>query len=140
MQLVPVQRNLFIKLYLLAQSYGWKSAGTLPPEKDDQTWRGGYISNDGQLVKAKDAEAWCAALERAMGEASASTWKETPLARVRKFAVFLHRWCARNSVKIEYNMKVGCYCRCMCPLNAYRSRRPWCKSETNRPAWSPHSH
>ena len=80
--------DLFIELYLLAQNYGWKPAGTSPPREDDRTWRGGYISNDGQLVEAKDAQAWGAALKKAMEEAPASTWREIPISRVREFADF----------------------------------------------------
>jgi hypothetical protein len=81
--------DLFVRLYLLAKSYGWKPAGTAHPNiKKVETWGGGYISNDEQLVKAKDAQAWGAALKKAMEEAPASTWREIPIARVREFADF----------------------------------------------------
>lgn len=55
--------------YLLetADAYGWRPEGTLPPPYYiyDREWNGSYFSNDWQEVRATDAAAMAAALERA---------------------------------------------------------------------------
>lgn len=57
-------------LYLwLADSYGWKRAGTLPPPGVAAgAWEGSYGSNDGQLVTEPDAAAIAAALQRSLAD------------------------------------------------------------------------
>jgi hypothetical protein len=54
-------------LLSLAEAYGWQPAGTLPPlEFSSEEWRGGYFSNDGQLVTSEDAHALAKALQLAL--------------------------------------------------------------------------
>jgi len=73
-----VNHGGWYKILDLAQHHGWSPAGTLPPptwirmdgtpaqEADGQeSWRGGYISNEGQLVTAADAANMATALEAA---------------------------------------------------------------------------
>ena len=49
----------------LADAYGWKRAGTMPPTGVAAgEWEGGYSSNDGQRVTAEDATLFASALER----------------------------------------------------------------------------
>jgi hypothetical protein len=56
----------------LAESYGWKPAGTAPPKGVRRTkWNGayddgGYHTNDGQLVTAADAAALAEALQKGL--------------------------------------------------------------------------
>ena len=53
-----------------ATSSGWKPLGTSKPklwsDGGDGIWKGGYDTNDGQRVLAKDARALADALERAL--------------------------------------------------------------------------
>jgi hypothetical protein len=53
----------------LAEAYGWKPAGSLPPEgvKADQ-WEGAYDTNDGQRVTKEDAVSMAAALDRVLAD------------------------------------------------------------------------
>ncbi len=53
----------------LAESYGWRPTGTLPPEgvAADQ-WSGCYDSNDGQHVRRDDAIALAVALSSALAD------------------------------------------------------------------------
>jgi hypothetical protein len=49
----------------LADDYGWKRLGTLPPEGvAGGEWDGGYSSNDGQRVTAEDATLFASALQQ----------------------------------------------------------------------------
>ena len=53
----------------LGFAHGWRPHGTECPDdflEDMDDWGGGYTSNDGQWVTAEDADAWAAALERAL--------------------------------------------------------------------------
>ncbi len=53
----------------LAEAYGWKPAGTLPPAGiTENAWSGQYDSNDGQRVTAADALALGGALDRALAD------------------------------------------------------------------------
>jgi hypothetical protein len=59
------------KLLRLAESYGWRPAGTTLPEAElkwmpDGRWDGSYTSNDGQTVVAADARSLAEALDRAV--------------------------------------------------------------------------
>ena len=61
----------------LALENGWEPAGTLAPldwcdtesGHDPEQWGGGYCTNDGQYVTAKDARAMADALERSLNHA-----------------------------------------------------------------------
>lgn len=48
----------------LADAYGWKPKGTLPPENydDDGAWHGRYDLKEGQIVSEQDAKALIEAL------------------------------------------------------------------------------
>lgn len=68
-------RQFWGKALELAQIYGWRPAGTCPPREIDfyqlnAEWSGRYFTNDGQMVKAEDARALAAALERALDHIS----------------------------------------------------------------------
>src|SRR5688572_961928 len=53
----------------VAEAYGWKKAGTEPPEGLSQTqWSGAYDTSDGQRVTESDAVALAAALRRASAD------------------------------------------------------------------------
>lgn len=59
------------KLLRLAESYGWRPAGTTLPQSEirwmpEGRWNGNYATNDRQTVAAADAQALAAALERAV--------------------------------------------------------------------------
>jgi hypothetical protein len=73
-------RQFWGKALELAQIYGWRPAGTCPPRHIDfyqlnAEWSGRYFTNDGQMVKAEDARALAAALERALDHISDATEK-----------------------------------------------------------------
>jgi hypothetical protein len=64
-------RQSWTKALELARLYGWKPIGTLRPAicdfyKLEADWSGTYLTNDGQTVKAEDAYALAAALERSL--------------------------------------------------------------------------
>jgi hypothetical protein len=64
-------RQAWAKALELARLYGWQPMGTRPPSIPDfdelgADWTGTYLTNDGQVVKAEDARALAAALERAL--------------------------------------------------------------------------
>lgn len=64
-------RQFWTKALELAKLYGWKPVGTRPPSHLDfyqigAEWDGGYLTNDGQTVKAEDAHALAAALHRSL--------------------------------------------------------------------------
>ncbi len=66
-------RQFWAKALELAQVYGWKPQGTRPPTHIDfydlcAEWDGRYLTNDGQTVKAEDARALAAALERSLDD------------------------------------------------------------------------
>jgi hypothetical protein len=66
-------RQFWAKALELAQLYGWKPLGTHPPSHLDfyellAEWDGRYFTNDGQTVKAEDARALAAALERSLDD------------------------------------------------------------------------
>jgi hypothetical protein len=66
-------RQFWAKALELAGSYGWKPLGTRPPAHLDfhqlgAEWDGGYLTNDGQTVKAEDALSLAAALERSLDD------------------------------------------------------------------------
>ena len=66
-------RQFWAKALELAQLYGWKPLGTRPPSGLDfyellAEWDGRYFTNDGQTVKAEDARALAAALERSLDD------------------------------------------------------------------------
>jgi len=54
----------------LAEEYGWRAAGTLPPEDmaEPESWPKTYDSNDGQWVSAEDGQALAQALQSALGD------------------------------------------------------------------------
>ena len=61
----------------LAEFYGWQPLGTQPPSERDlhelnAEWDGNYLTNDGQIVKAKDAFSLAAALETSLNDISES--------------------------------------------------------------------
>ena len=55
----------------LAGEYGWRAAGTLPPDgmPDSDSWPKTYDSNDGQWVSCEDTEALARALQAALDDA-----------------------------------------------------------------------
>lgn len=66
-------RQGWTKTLELARLYGWQPMGTLPPAiydfpKLEADWNGTYLTNDGQTVKAEDARALAAALERSLND------------------------------------------------------------------------
>lgn len=66
-------RQFWSKALELAGSYGWIPLGTRPPSQVDfyklgAEWDGGYLTNDGQTVKAEDARSLAAALERSLDD------------------------------------------------------------------------
>ena len=66
-------RQFWSKALELAGVYGWKPLGTRPPShlnfyKLGAEWNGGYLTNDGQTVKAEDARSLAAALERSLDD------------------------------------------------------------------------
>jgi len=68
-------RQSWTKALELARLYGWKPMGTLPPAihqfyKHEADWNGTYLTNDGQTVKAEDADSLAAALERSLDDIS----------------------------------------------------------------------
>ncbi|PWU18714.1 MAG: hypothetical protein C5B50_08440 [Verrucomicrobia bacterium] len=54
----------------LAEEYGWRPAGTLPPKSypDPAKWPGEYDWNAGQIVSAVDPRQLAEALERALAD------------------------------------------------------------------------
>ena len=64
----------------LAESYGWRPAGTLPPESaTDGQWSGWYDSSNGQHVSRNDATALAVALRLGLADPEREA-KETALA------------------------------------------------------------
>lgn len=68
-------KQFWAKALELAQLYGWQPGGTRPPSHLDfyeleAEWDGGYLTNDGQTVKAEDALSLAAALERSLDDIS----------------------------------------------------------------------
>lgn len=66
-------RQFWSKALELAGMHGWKPMGTRPPSQIDfyklgAEWDGGYLTNDGQIVKAEDAFSLAAALERSLDD------------------------------------------------------------------------
>ena len=66
-------RQFWAKALELAQIYGWEPVGTRPPPRIDfyqlnAEWDGRYYTNDGQSVKAEDAYALAAALQRSLND------------------------------------------------------------------------
>ena len=66
-------RQFWAKALELAQIYGWEPVGTRPPSRIDfyqlnAEWYGRYYTNDGQSVKAEDAYALAAALQRSLND------------------------------------------------------------------------
>ena len=66
-------RQTWAKALELAQLSGWKPLGTDAPWTHDPyelnaDWSGTYMTNDGQVVKAEDACALAAALERSLDQ------------------------------------------------------------------------
>ena len=79
MDLVNEFRDFHFSLYgwenvlALAEMYGWRPAGTLPPQPEAVgepagAWNGNYFLNDGQTVTAEDAGNLADALERALAD------------------------------------------------------------------------
>lgn len=70
--------------------HGWEPAGTTGPRgwSGQEEWPGDYGANDGQGVKAADARAWAAALDRpeVMAEAEAVSARWAGL--VREFIAY----------------------------------------------------
>ena len=68
-------RQFWVKALELARLYGWQPMGTLPAPGVDfsqlgAVWHGTYLTNDGQVVRAEDARALAAALERSLEDIS----------------------------------------------------------------------
>jgi hypothetical protein len=68
-------RQFFAKALNLAELYGWQPMGTEPPSVYDfhklcAEWDGGYLTNDGQMIKAEDARSMANALEKALNDIS----------------------------------------------------------------------
>ena len=66
-------RQFWAKALELAELYGWRSMGTEPPslydfQQLDADWDGNYLTNDGQMIKAKDALSLAIALEKALND------------------------------------------------------------------------
>ena len=64
-------KQFWAKALELAELYGWRPMGTCSPshldlEKLNAEWDGGYMTNDGQIVKAVDALLLAFALEKAL--------------------------------------------------------------------------
>lgn len=70
-------RQFLTKALELAGIYGWQPMGTQPPSERDfrelnAEWDGNYLTNDGQIVKPKDAFSLAAALETSLNDISES--------------------------------------------------------------------
>lgn len=68
-----LSRQSWAKTLELARIYGWQPQGTRPPSIYDfrclgADWDGGYLTNDGQMIKAEDALSLAAALEKALDD------------------------------------------------------------------------
>lgn len=68
-------RQFFAKALDLAKLYGWQPLGTQPPSIYDfhelrAEWDGGYLTNDGQTIKAEDALSIANALEKSLNDIS----------------------------------------------------------------------
>jgi len=68
-------RQFFIKALELGELYGWQPLGTQPPpghnfHELNAEWDGNYLTNDGQIVKRKDALSLADALEKALDNIS----------------------------------------------------------------------
>ena len=68
-------RQFWVSALELARLYGWQPMGTLPAPGVDFSqpgadWQGTYLTNDGQVVRAEDARALAAALERSLEDIS----------------------------------------------------------------------
>ena len=66
-------RQFWSKSLELAELYGWQPMGTHPPLQHDfdelnAEWDGTYLTNDGQMIQAKDASSLAVALEKALGD------------------------------------------------------------------------
>lgn len=66
-------RQFWANALELARAYGWKPSGTRPPLQIDfyqlgAEWDGGYLTNDGQIVKREDALSLAAALEKSLDD------------------------------------------------------------------------
>lgn len=66
-------RQFWSKALELARLYGWSPLGTWQPSHLDfyiigAEWDGGYLTNDGQTVRAEDAHSLAAALERSLDD------------------------------------------------------------------------
>jgi hypothetical protein len=58
-----VSYSLWAAILELAERWGWRPAGTDPPQShDDGSWHGSYYSSDGQRCKAEDAQRLAEAL------------------------------------------------------------------------------
>ena len=73
-------RQFWAKALDLAELYGWQPLGTEPPsghdfQQLDADWDGNYSTNDGQMIKAKDALSLAAALEKALNDIPDDTVK-----------------------------------------------------------------
>lgn len=73
-------KQFWAKALELARVYGWQPKGTQPPASLDlyglnTDWLGTYLTNDGQIVKAEDANLLAAALEKALDDIADSNPK-----------------------------------------------------------------
>jgi hypothetical protein len=64
-------KQFWAKALELAESYGWEPMGTCPPPDLDldelnAEWHGGYLTNDGQIVKRVNAFWLADAIEKAL--------------------------------------------------------------------------
>jgi hypothetical protein len=57
------------ELLAIAETYGWKPAGTTAPKGVARSkWEGGYHTCDGQLISAGDAQALATAIDQALDD------------------------------------------------------------------------
>lgn len=100
----------------LAESHGWKPAGTLPPDGyKAETWCATYNSNDGQRVAADDAMALAEALERGLETAARIRRNENvEAAPSGRFGKEFDRWARIPKFEDEERRvrEVAAFCRC----------------------------
>ena|SRR5436305_10249625 len=87
-------------LYQIAISFGWKPAGTLPPEGFVGEWNAGYFSNDLQAVTDADALAMGKALNRALKEEFLTVEQASDLHGMSKPIRRLADFCSRGGFLI----------------------------------------
>jgi hypothetical protein len=128
-------------LLVLAELYGWKAQGTLPPyywelddrekiQEIDNDWNGTYFSNDNQVVSDFDAQTMADALENALYEIPDHIWECADLWN-KKISILDHTKCKILDQATEINnryeeiaKKISNHLGCLVQPNVIDSENP----------------